>query len=109
MSSWALATTAFLEVAPTISFPGPKYVCHAEVNAILNRNHASASGQRLYVTMFPCNECAKVIIQAGIAEVIFYTDKQSHPNFQFTASRKLLSMANVKLRQHQPKAKSIIL
>ncbi|XP_024522792.1 uncharacterized protein LOC9640848 [Selaginella moellendorffii] len=85
------------------------YVCHAEVNAILNRNHASASGQRLYVTMFPCNECAKVIIQAGIAEVIFYTDKQSHPNFQFTASRKLLSMANVKLRQHQPKAKSIIL
>ncbi|EFJ05614.1 hypothetical protein SELMODRAFT_136875, partial [Selaginella moellendorffii] len=75
------------------------YVCHAEVNAILNRNHASASGQRLYVTMFPCNECAKVIIQAGIAEVIFYTDKQSHPNFQFTASRKLLSMANVKVRK----------
>ncbi|XP_057786867.1 uncharacterized protein LOC131004239 isoform X2 [Salvia miltiorrhiza] len=39
------------------------YVCHAEVNAILNTNHASAAGQRLYVTMFPCNECAKIIIQ----------------------------------------------
>ncbi|KAG7954240.1 hypothetical protein I3843_11G006800 [Carya illinoinensis] len=39
------------------------YVCHAEVNAILNTNHASAAGQRLYVTMFPCNECAKLIIQ----------------------------------------------
>ncbi|XP_022137276.1 deoxycytidylate deaminase isoform X2 [Momordica charantia] len=39
------------------------YVCHAEVNAILNTNHASASGQKLYVTMFPCNECAKIIIQ----------------------------------------------
>ncbi|XP_073139014.1 uncharacterized protein [Henckelia pumila] len=39
------------------------YVCHAEVNAILNTNHASAEGQRLYVTMFPCNECAKIIIQ----------------------------------------------
>ncbi|KAK4569051.1 hypothetical protein RGQ29_004448 [Quercus rubra] len=42
------------------------YVCHAEVNAILNTNHASAAGQRLYVTMFPCNECAKIIIQ-GLA------------------------------------------
>ncbi|KNA09196.1 hypothetical protein SOVF_155840 isoform B [Spinacia oleracea] len=39
------------------------YVCHAEVNAILNTNHASAAGQKLYVTMFPCNECAKIIIQ----------------------------------------------
>ncbi|XP_058093202.1 uncharacterized protein LOC131239493 isoform X2 [Magnolia sinica] len=39
------------------------YVCHAEVNAIMNKNHASAAGQKLYVTMFPCNECAKIIIQ----------------------------------------------
>ncbi|RWV93436.1 hypothetical protein GW17_00044105 [Ensete ventricosum] len=39
------------------------YVVHAEVNAILNTNHASAAGQKLYVTMFPCNECAKIIIQ----------------------------------------------
>uniref|UniRef100_A0A804QY48 dCMP deaminase n=1 Tax=Zea mays TaxID=4577 RepID=A0A804QY48_MAIZE len=41
----------------------PSYVVHAEVNAILNTNHASAAGQKLYVTMFPCNECAKIIIQ----------------------------------------------
>ncbi|KAE9453644.1 hypothetical protein C3L33_14456, partial [Rhododendron williamsianum] len=47
------------------------YVCHAEVNAILNTNHASAAGQRLYVTMFPCNECAKIIIQQMSSVVRF--------------------------------------
>ncbi|KAL9682136.1 hypothetical protein QQ045_013929 [Rhodiola kirilowii] len=51
------------------------YVCHAEVNAILNTNHASAMGQRLYVTMFPCNECTKLIIQSGVSEVIYFIDK----------------------------------
>lgn len=79
------------------------YVVHAEVNAILNTNHASAAGQRLYVTMFPCNECAKVIIQAGVSEVIYFIDKMigsSDP--KYAASHKLLSMANVKIRRHQP-------
>ncbi|TYH97068.1 hypothetical protein ES332_A12G217600v1 [Gossypium tomentosum] len=52
------------------------YVCHAEVNAILNTNHASAAGQRLYVTMFPCNECAKIIIQSGVSEVIYFIEKR---------------------------------
>ncbi|KAL2962168.1 hypothetical protein AAZX31_17G126200 [Glycine max] len=52
------------------------YVCHAEVNAILNTNHASAAGQRLYVTMFPCNECAKIIIQSGVSEVIYFVEKR---------------------------------
>ncbi|XP_066315081.1 uncharacterized protein [Miscanthus floridulus] len=46
------------------------YVVHAEVNAILNTNHASAAGQKLYVTMFPCNECAKIIIQAYLRSFI---------------------------------------
>ncbi|GAB4860437.1 hypothetical protein Ancab_035597 [Ancistrocladus abbreviatus] len=52
------------------------YVCHAEVNAILNTNHASAAGQKLYVTMFPCNECAKVIIQSGVSEVIHFCGEE---------------------------------
>lgn len=51
------------------------YVCHAEMNAILNKNGASVAGARVYVTMFPCNECAKLMIQAGIGEIVFHEDK----------------------------------
>ena len=47
------------------------YVCHAELNAILNRNAASLQDCRLYVSLFPCNECAKAIIQAGIKRVVY--------------------------------------
>ncbi|KAH6772073.1 Cytidine/deoxycytidylate deaminase family protein [Perilla frutescens var. hirtella] len=80
------------------------YVCHAEVNAILNTNHASAAGQRLYVTMFPCNECAKIIIQSGVTEVIYYVEKRlDNPDATYVASHKLLSMAGIKVRRHQPK------
>ena len=54
------------------------YVCHAEFNAILNtRNGAALEGCTLYVTLFPCNECAKAIIQTGIKEVVFYDNRQS--------------------------------
>ena len=45
------------------------YVCHAELNAILNSAHNNLKGARVYVTLFPCNECTKAIIQSGIAEV----------------------------------------
>lgn len=51
------------------------YVCHAEMNAILNKNGASVAGAKMYVTMFPCNECAKLMIQAGIAEIVYHEDK----------------------------------
>ena len=54
------------------------YVCHAELNAILN--HASGTGSlkgaRIYTTLFPCNECAKALIQSGISQVIYYEDRQ---------------------------------
>ena len=48
------------------------YVCHAELNAILNSAHNNLKGARVYVTLFPCNECAKAIIQSGISEVVYY-------------------------------------
>ncbi|KXZ48352.1 hypothetical protein GPECTOR_28g759 [Gonium pectorale] len=48
------------------------YVVHAEANALLNKNAASVAGARVYVTMFPCNECAKLLIQAGIREVVYH-------------------------------------
>merc|ERR1719394_972897 len=53
------------------------YVCHAEMNAIMNKNSASVEGCTMYVALFPCNECAKLIIQAGIKEVIYYSDKHA--------------------------------
>ncbi|ESR50077.1 CMP/dCMP-type deaminase domain-containing protein [Citrus sinensis] len=86
------------------------YVCHAEVNAILNTNHASAAGQRLYVTMFPCNECAKIIIQSGVSEVIYFVEKRlNNSDVAYIASHKLLSMAGVKVRKHQPQMRQILI
>ncbi|EOA25308.1 hypothetical protein CARUB_v10018623mg [Capsella rubella] len=86
------------------------YVCHAEVNAILNTNHASAAGQKLYVTMFPCNECAKIIIQSGVAEVIYFVEKRlNDSDVAYVASHKLLSLANIKVRKHQPEMDQILI
>ncbi|WIA28220.1 hypothetical protein OEZ86_010778 [Tetradesmus obliquus] len=51
------------------------YVVHAEANALLNKNQAHVTGARIYVTLFPCNECAKLLIQAGIREVVYHEAK----------------------------------
>ena len=64
------------------------YVCHAELNAILNCDGRSLKGSILYVTNFPCNECAKAIIQAGIIKVIFLEDK--YPDSDATQVAKML-------------------
>ena len=77
------------------------YVCHAEFNAILNTRDGSAlNGCKIYVTLFPCNECAKAIIQTGIKEVIYLDDKY-HDHVEEVASRKILDMAGVKYRQYK--------
>lgn len=71
------------------------YVCHAELNAILNtRNGNSVKNCTLYVTLFPCNECAKILIQTGIKKVVYLDDKY-HDDVQFQASRKLLELAGI--------------
>ena len=75
------------------------YVCHAEFNAILNtRNGAALEGCTLYVTLFPCNECAKAIIQTGIKEVVFFDNKYKDTTGT-QASLKMLELAGVKIRQ----------
>lgn len=51
---------------------------HAEANALLNKNTASVEGASVYVTMFPCNECAKLLIQAGIREVVYHEVRKDH-------------------------------
>lgn len=69
-------------------------VCHAELNAILNKNSADVKGGKIYVGLFPCNECAKLIIQSGISEVIYVSDKYHEKD----EMRKLLDMAKIKHR-----------
>ena len=77
------------------------YVCHAEFNAILNtRNRSALSGCKIYVTLFPCNECAKAIVQVGIKEVIYLDDKY-HDSTETTASRKILDMAGVSYKPYK--------
>jgi dCMP deaminase len=77
------------------------YVVHAEANAILNANAASVKGCRLFVGLFPCNECAKLIIQSGIGEVVYVSDKY-HDAPPFVASRRMLGLAGVATRQFAP-------
>ena len=73
------------------------YVVHAELNAILNATE-SLQNCTIYVSLFPCNECAKAIIQSGIKEVVYESDKYRDTN-SAKASRKMLNSAGVKLRQ----------
>eukprot|EP00957_Ditylum_brightwellii_P168451 12822554-Ditylum_brightwellii.AAC.1 len=82
------------------------YVCHAEVNAILNKGSADCNGATLYVALFPCNDCAKVIIQAGIREVVYMRDIY-HDSDQCRASRIMFCMAGVTLRHHRPAERNI--
>lgn len=74
------------------------FVCHAELNAILNAGGQNLNGSRIFVALFPCNECAKAIIQSGIREVIYISDKYSNTPAT-VASKKMLLAAGVKLTQ----------
>ena len=85
-----------------------QYVVHAELNAILNASGKKLSGAILYVGLFPCNECAKAIIQSGIKEVVYLSDKY-HGTPSMTASRKMLDAAGIKVRQIKPTKASIVL
>ena len=84
------------------------YVVHAELNAILNATGKSLRGARVYVALFPCNECAKAIIQAGIKEVIYLSDKYDGTPLN-QASKLLLNTAGVRLTQLSPTSETITL
>lgn len=74
------------------------YVVHAELNAILNSGGRVLKGAKLYVALFPCNECAKAIIQSGIREVIYLSDKYADTD-NVRASKRMLHSAGVTYRQ----------
>ena len=82
------------------------FVCHAELNAILNRSAGSLKNARIYVSLFPCNECAKAIIQAGIKEVVYGDDKYADTD-GVKASKLMFSMSGVTLRRYEPTGRSL--
>ena len=76
------------------------YAAHSELNAILNYRGGSLEGAKLYVTLFPCNECAKAIIQAGIRTVVYDCDKYGGtPSVR--ASKRMMQAAGVQFYQYQ--------
>lgn len=70
------------------------YVTHSELNAILNYRGGSLEGAKIYVSLFPCNECAKAIIQAGIRTVVYDCDKYAEST-SVIASKKMFEAAGV--------------
>lgn len=82
------------------------FVCHAELNAILNFRGGTLEGSRLYATLFPCNECAKAIIQAGIKEIIYSCDKYASTD-SVLASKMMFKAAGVKLTPYSASGKDI--
>ena len=84
------------------------YVVHAELNAILNANGRDLRGSRIYVALFPCNECAKAIIQSGIRQIYYLSDKYADtPTTK--ASKRMLDAAGVKYIQLRTDVKSLTL
>ncbi len=82
------------------------YVTHSELNAILNYRGGSLDGSKIYVTLFPCNECAKAIIQAGIKTVIYKEDKYpDSPSVR--ASKRMLNAAGVRYYQYETTGRKI--
>ena len=76
------------------------YTTHSELNAILNYRGGSLEGAKIYVTLFPCNECAKAIIQAGITTVVYDSDKYADSDSTI-ASKRMMDVAGVRYYQYK--------
>ena len=84
------------------------FVVHAELNAILNARGKNLSGAKIYVALFPCNECAKAIIQSGIKEVVYLSDKYGATPMTL-CSKRMLKSAGVTLTQLDVSTDKIVL
>ena len=82
------------------------YVTHSELNAILNYRGGSLAGSKLYVSLFPCNECAKAIIQCGIRTVIYDSDKYDGTPGNI-AAKKMFKAAGVEYIKYKPSGKKL--
>lgn len=84
------------------------YVCHAELNAILNYTGTNMQNAKIYTTLFPCNECTKALIQAGISEVIYLSDKYSDTS-SVIAAKRMMKSAGITYTKYQPADKLLSL
>lgn len=75
---------------------------------MLNKNSADLKNCTLYVALFPCNECAKVIIQSRIKEIIYLSDKHAHKP-EVIASKKMLDATGIKYTQYVPTCQKIVI
>ncbi len=82
------------------------FVVHAELNAILNAHGKNLNGTKIYISLFPCNECAKAIIQSGIKEIVYLSDKYAQSDSTI-ASKRMLTSAGVKFTGFVSKNKSL--
>ena len=82
------------------------YTTHSELNAILNYRGGSLEGSKLYVTLFPCNECAKALIQSGIRTVIYAEDRYANTS-SIRASKRMLRAAGVEFYPYEPSGRRI--
>ncbi|KAF8362588.1 hypothetical protein PRIPAC_89511 [Pristionchus pacificus] len=80
------------------------YVCHAEMNAVMNKNCVDLEGCRLYTTLFPCNECAKIVVQSRVKEVIYLTDRES---WKMDAAKRLFDTVGITYSQFKPKRDTV--
>jgi dCMP deaminase len=84
------------------------YVCHAELNAILNNVGFNLSGCTIYVPLFPCNECCKAIIQSGIRRVIYISDKYANTD-PVRASKRMMDHAGIEYRRLESRLEELSL
>ncbi|MBQ4463479.1 MAG: dCMP deaminase family protein [Eubacterium sp.] len=84
------------------------YVCHAELNAILNYSGTNLKGSRIYTTLFPCNECTKALIQVGIREVI-YQENLYPDSASVMAAKKMMKAAGITYRPYAPTNREVVL
>ncbi|MCI5222591.1 MAG: cytidine deaminase [Candidatus Electrothrix sp. AR4] len=82
------------------------YVCHAELNAVLNSTSRNLSDCRIYVALFPCNECTKVIIQSGIEEIVYLSDKYKNTD-SVKASKIMLDKSGIGYRKFKPERDAV--
>lgn len=84
------------------------YVCHAEFNAILNSGAKTLRGATIYVTLFPCNECTKAIIQCGIRRVVYKEDKYANTDAVIAAKR-MMDLTGIIYTAYQPEHEQVTL
>lgn len=78
------------------------------MNAVLNKNSVDVRNCTMYVALFPCNECAKIIIQSGIKEVVYLSDKYSFKP-EMMAAKRMFNASGITFRQHTPSNQYLVI